>query len=209
MASTGSSQMTFGHAGGAHAMPASGGAPSASNDSSESSGGAQGTSTTFWSQPNSPAPTVVVSPRTDISPRARPSVPSGGGGNLAEAGSMQNDLAQARSMRMSGRRPCLLLVRQMKSCAPVPLFPSLEACPRLANSRPATCRNRHTWVRPRMPVEGAGPHNRTKLSKMSQPLPIGMTFLLCPIVVLELPPGTDRRIQMLPRVEVIPLDWFV
>ncbi len=172
-------------------MPAAGGVPSTSNDSSESSGDAQGTSTVFWSQPNSPAPTIVASPRIDISPRAR----------LQVVGVTSLKPGQCKILsRMSGRRPCLLLVRRVKPCAPVPLFPLLEACPRRANSHPAMCRNRHTWVSPRMPVEGAGPHNRTKLSKMSQPLPIGMTFLLCPIVVLELSPGTDRRIQMLPRV---------
>ena len=90
MASTGSSQMTFGDAGGAHAMPAADGALSTGNDSSANSsgGGAQGASTTFWSQENSPAPTITNSPRVDISPRARPSIAPGSGGNPAKTGSV-------------------------------------------------------------------------------------------------------------------------
>ena len=100
MASSGSSQMTFGDAGAA-AMPAAGSCPSTGNDekTDSSGGGAQEGSCTWYSQPPSPAPTETKSPRVDISPRAKPSTALHSGGDSAVPQSVV-DISPVRPARL-------------------------------------------------------------------------------------------------------------
>ncbi len=100
MASSGSSQMTFGDAGAA-AMPAAGSCPSTGNDerTDSSGGGAQEGSCTWYSQPPSPAPTETKSPRIDISPRAKPSTALHSGGDSAVPQSVV-DISPVRPARL-------------------------------------------------------------------------------------------------------------